>query len=241
MKRTLGIACVLLMNVWIAGCDLVGDRINGNGNLQSEQRNVGDARRIRVMGSMDVILIPGATASVKVEADENLIQYIETREDDRWLKIRTRDHVSFSTRNPIRVYVTTPEVTRLVLLGSGKVTTEGEFVSESPVEYDIAGSGDVTMKLNAPSVSADISGSGSLQLSGETRDIKLEIAGSGSFKAEELKAENAKVKIAGSGDAFLYAESNLDVRILGSGSVRYRGKAIVNKNKVGSGTVAKIP
>ncbi len=50
-------------------------RINGNGKIASDARNVSIANKIRVTGDMDVIVNKGNTR-VKVEADENIIPYI---------------------------------------------------------------------------------------------------------------------------------------------------------------------
>ncbi|WP_207493371.1 head GIN domain-containing protein [Aridibaculum aurantiacum] len=216
------------------------ERISGNGQLQSEERNIRSAKKIKVLGSMDVEVIAGETG-VRVEADANLLPYIETEVDDNWLKIRVRENVSINSDNKIKVYVSTPTLTNIRVAGSGDVVTKGSFDNGDKTSVDIAGSGDVTMDVNAPKVDAKIAGSGNLHISGETRDLEVDIAGSGNFDGEKLKAENAKVKIAGSGDVFLFADVNLSANILGSGSVRYKGNAVVSRKVVGSGSISKIP
>jgi hypothetical protein len=230
----------LMLVVIVASCDLVGERVKGNGQVTTEQRNLRSVNKIKVLGSMDVILAVGEP-NVRVEADQNLLPYIETEIDDNWLEIKTRDDVSIHTEHPIKVYVTTPSISQLSLMGSGNVSSTGEFLSDNKIDFDLAGSGNISMDINAPKVKAAIGGSGSLHLTGETREIDLDIAGSGSFDAEDLKAENASVSIAGSGDALLYADVKLKVNIMGSGSVKYKGNAIVNKSVMGSGTISKLP
>jgi hypothetical protein len=105
----------------------------------------------------------------------------------------------------------------------------------------ITGSGDITCNINAPRIDAKLAGSGTLHIAGETRDVEVDIAGSGNYNGTDLKAENAAVKIAGSGDVSLFADARLEVKVMGSGSVKYRGNAIVNKKIMGSGSVLKIP
>ena len=94
--------------------------------------------------------------------------------------------------------------------------------------------------INTPGVESSISGTGDIYISGETRNSKIEIAGSGNYHAEDLKAENATVKIAGSGDARLFADSTLDINIAGVGNVYYKGNASVSQNIAGSGKIKKI-
>jgi hypothetical protein len=240
MKKLTSFHVVILIVIATMSCNVFAKRIEGNGHVTTEQRHIRQVKKIKLLGSMDVILAIGEP-SIRVEADENVLPYIETEVDGDWLEIKTREHFSIHTSHDIKVYVTTPTITHVGLFGSGNVTASGELVSNSKIDFDIAGSGDISMNINTPQVKANIGGSGSLQLTGETRDINLNIAGSGSFDAENLKAENAKVSIAGSGDAHLYADVKLKVDIMGSGSVTYKGNAIVNKNVMGSGTISKLP
>ena len=57
----------------------------------------------------------------------------------------------------------------------------------------------------------------------------------------ELMSENAKVSIAGSGDAYVFASSSLDVSVAGSGDVYYLGQPHINSKIAGSGSVKAIP
>lgn len=189
---------------------------------------------------MDVIISEGET-SVRVEADENLLPYIITELRDNWLEIKLENNISIKSQNDVKIYITTPSLTNISVAGSGDVTATGDFDSGKKAAYSIAGSGDITMVVNAPRVEADIAGSGNLKLTGMTRDLDVKIAGSGNFEGNDLKAENAKVKIAGSDDVFLFADVNLDAKVVGSGSVKYRGNATVNRKVVGSGSISKMP
>ena len=79
-----------------------------------------------------------------------------------------------------------------------------------------------------------------MALTGETKDAKIQINGVGDCDATALKAENATVKIAGSGDVKIFADNNLDVTIRGVGSVYYKGSASVSQKISGSGEVKRM-
>jgi hypothetical protein len=217
-------------------CNFMGKRVNGNGNLESETRVINRATKIKVLGHMEVILDSGST-SVRVEADENLLKYIVTKVDDGWLEIRMKSNINYTTSNSIKVYVTTPTITHIKMAGSGKVFSEKKFWSKESINFDIAGSGDINIDVNTPKVDADIAGSGNLDIMGETRDVDISIAGSGNYNGIELKAENANIKIAGSGDAMVFADVRMNAKIMGSGNVRYRGNATIDKKIMGSGSI----
>ena len=237
MKKTLQ-NLALIASIVLSSCDFTGERIDGNGNITSVTRQVNNTEKIKVEGEMDVFLETGAS-SVRIEADENIIPFIETVEEDGWLRIRTRDNTNINTSNSIKVYVTSPRITDIHVDGSGNVTGNGKISSSDDMSFDISGSGNINVQINAPRVEAAISGSGNLNVAGETRELELHIAGSGNYRGADLKAENARVDIAGSGDASLFADVSLKASIAGSGDVKYRGNATIEKNIAGSGSVRK--
>lgn len=224
--------------LFATGCISIGERVNGNGHLTTEKRTIHNAEKIRLTGSIDVILDSG-DAAVKVEADENIIPYITTDDNDNRLDIGTKDNVNINTTNPVRVYVTSPAYTNITVTGSGNVTAKRQMWSDKPVTLAVTGSGDITLAVNAPAVKAGITGSGNINLTGQAKDVDVNVTGSGNFKGMQLSADNAKVNIAGSGDVALVANTTLDATVLGSGDVKYKGNASVHKNIAGSGSVDK--
>lgn len=217
----------------------MGKRVNGNGRVTTENRSVNSTNRIKVLGSMDVILDEGPSG-VKVEADENIIPYILTDVHDGWLEIRTENHVNLNSHNGIKVYVSTPSVNSIKISGSGNVNGSEKLYTRDKVDFSVSGSGDITCNINAPEVNASISGSGNINLGGETKDVSVHITGGGDYDGRNLKAENARVNITGSGDVNLFADASLNVKVTGSGSVRYRGNPTVSQKIVGSGSVEKM-
>lgn len=224
--------------IFFASCINMGERVNGSGNIKSENRNISEARKIKVSGDMDVYIEQGPT-SVKVEGDDNVLQYIETVLNDNWLEIRTRDNIHLNTSKPVKVYVTTPEITDLKVSGSGNIKSNPQFSTDNNTSFSISGSGDITAAIHAPKVETNISGSGNLHISGETKNVEIHISGSGNYDGPGLKAENANVSIAGSGDAELFADNKLKASVAGSGNVKYRGNATVDSHIAGSGSVNK--
>lgn len=229
----------LLTGLAFAGCNISGERINGNGRVTSENRNVSPAEKITSLGDMDVFITTG-DPGVKVEAEDNILPYIITESDGSRLTIRTKNNVNLYTTSSIKVYVSTPHIASLEAAGSGNITCNNKFSSNNDMTFKIAGSGDITVDVNAPAIHTQIAGSGDMHAKGETRNLDIQIAGSGSFDGPELKAENAEVSIAGSGDANLYADANLKGSVIGSGNIKYSGNATVDKHIVGSGSVTKV-
>jgi hypothetical protein len=227
---------VLVAAVLFNSC--MGESVKGSGDVKSENRPASEAKRIKVSGDMDVFILQGPP-SIRVEADDNILQYIETAMRDNWLEIKTRDDININTSSDIKVYVTTPEITDLSVSGSGNIKSDQKFSTDDKASFNISGSGDITAAINAPKVETHITGSGDLRISGETKDAEIHISGSGNYDGRDLKAENVDVSIAGSGDADVFAENKLKASVAGSGNVKYKGNATVDTHIAGSGAVTK--
>ena len=215
-------------------------RISGNGQLGTETRSVDRADKIGLSGSFNVEITQGATTAVKIEADDNLLPYIETIEEGGVLHIRPRRHYSLSSDHNITIYITTPKLEQVHIAGTGSVVGKSKFTEGDKLSLKISGSGDITLDVNTPEITASISGSGDMHLSGETEKQTIKIAGQGDYMAEELKSEDTKLNIAGSGDIRVFADNKLDVSIAGSGTVLYKGSATVKQHVAGSGEIRKL-
>src|SRR3982751_4459278 len=64
----------------LSSCDNVFKKtVHGSGNITTQQRSVDHADKIKSAGSFDIEIVQGASPSVKVEADDNLMEYIVTK------------------------------------------------------------------------------------------------------------------------------------------------------------------
>lgn len=235
-KTTLFLALVMVLG--LTACRW--KRVTGSGVIVSKDISVRHADRIRLSGSVDVYITQGPTVSVKIEGDDNILPLIKIEENEGALNIKQKDHVSFSTENPVKVYITTDKLNSVRVSGSGDVFGKSRFTGSEKITTAISGSGNITLELNAPEVESEITGSGSISLAGETASQKVKITGSGDFNGSELKSENANVRITGSGDVKIFADAKLDIHITGGGSIYYKGNAVITQKVTGSGDIRKM-
>jgi hypothetical protein len=96
------------------------------------------------------------------------------------------------------------------------------------------------MDVDAPEINAETNGSGDIDLKGSAKSWTGEIHGSGNIRAMDLESDDATIKIYGSGNADVFANSRLDVHVAGSGDVNYKGNAQISSSIAGSGRVRKL-
>ncbi|NBB87942.1 MAG: hypothetical protein GVY12_17210 [Bacteroidetes bacterium] len=186
----------------------------------------------------------GETQAVEIEADEEILEYIETVVVDGRLRVRSTQETSWLSwlwggnerTGTAEVYVTMPSLDGVSVAGSGDVIVQDTFTSDR-LSVAIAGSGDIDMPLQASTVSARIAGSGSIRLRGTADRLSANIAGSGDVQAGDLQVERAEVQIAGSGDCYVNARERLSASIMGSGDVIYAGNPEIERGILGSGEV----
>jgi hypothetical protein len=232
------IAASLLL---VSSCRFAGgQRVNGNGNRISSTRSLGNFNSVEVKGGIDLVLSPGTENVLRIEADENLMEFIEVNNNGGTVEVRSRDNYNLQSKSGIKVYATAPEFEHITVSGSGDITSNGMVKSKAKLDLEIRGSGDIKLAVDAPEVATSISGSGSARLQGNTRKFSADVKGSGDVFAFDLLSEDANVDIAGSGNAEIFASKQLSVEIKGAGDVAYKGGGNVNQKIMGSGSVRQV-
>lgn len=220
-----------------------GERVQGNGEVVTEARNLGDFDAIAVQGSLNAVVRQAGSSKVELRADKNLLTYIETRvvegSKGRTLEISPKRGFEPVGTVPITVSVDLPSLRGVAIAGSGKARVEA--FKTGRLDASIAGSGDVLLEaVQADQLHVSIAGSGDVAAKGRAAQLSVSIAGSGDVKATGLVADEAKVSISGSGDAHVQATQKLKVSIAGSGDVRYVGSPEVSSSVAGSGSVKRL-
>lgn len=218
-----------------------GDRIRGNGEIQTETREAAGFDGIEVSGAIKIFVKQDSAYSVKVEADANLLEYIETKMQDNSLVIRPRNGKNLRPSGSIKVYVSGPSVRQFDASGACSFYGEGRMVANDEIKIDLSGASDADMELKAPAVSVEVTGASNAKLSGETRDLVVDAAGASKAKCYDLLAENVKVDISGASHAEVFASVELDAKASGASRVKYRGNASVKgSNSSGASSIEKV-
>ncbi len=111
---------------------------------------------------------------------------------------RPEDSLRFGDRAGLTIAVSGPAVRRFELHGSQDLRIEN-------YDQDV--------------LAVAIHGSGEVEARGRTRELELEIHGSGEADLRGLETEDARVRIAGSGEAEVAPRGHADITLHGSGDV----------------------
>ena len=152
-----------------------GKRIRGNGTMKTETRSAGTFSNIDVSGSFDVYVKQDSASSVKVEADENLMEYIVIETLGNTLRIKTKDGANLKSSNGIKVYVSNPSYKDFDASGACDIESENRITSTETISIGLSGASSVKLDVNAPKVSVDGSGASTVSLSGTNKDFEWKV------------------------------------------------------------------
>ncbi len=218
----------------------MGKRIRGNGVIKTEERTVSPFKNVEASGAIKLVVSQGELKPVRLEGDENILPYIEVKQEGDRIEIRTKPGYNINPSGDLIVYITAPVYSSIEVSGASDIRGQNKISNPENLQLEASGAGDIEMDVDAPEITAKISGSGSVKLKGQTRDLDIELSGAGHAYCYDLLSENTKVDISGAGSAEVYSSVKLEAEVSGVGNVRYKGNASnVNQHVSGAGSVSK--
>lgn len=193
----------------------VFSKTKGSGNIQTEKREVSEFSSVKTGGAITVDIVAQRDFNVEVEADDNLLEHIKTEVKGDTLKIYTEG--SISTRNPIRVRISMPQIESLDISGASGGTLTG---------------------VKNETLMVEASGASKIEINGEARELNVELSGASRLDAERLRSENVTVEASGASNATVAALNELTAEASGASNIRYTGEPKnVKRNISGASSV----
>ena len=232
---------LLALPLFLGACDGIGGkRVHGDGNIQSSDRPISSFKTLDLSVNADIYLSVGDHPAVKIECDNNLLQFVDVDQSGDVLTIRERDGFNLLPTHDLKIYVTASDYDRINASCACNIESQSKLTSQEGIEMHMSGAGNIKLEVDAPRVEAHLSGAGNIYLKGQTKDVKLGLSGAGNAHCYDLLAENTDVDISGFGSAEVYASVKLSASVSGAGSVDYKGNATnVEQHVSGAGSVHK--
>lgn len=235
----LNVTVLLAALFLLASCGALGT-VRGTGDMGAEEREISGFSAVELSGIGNVIVEVGEKETLRIEAEKNLLPYLESEVEDGTLVLSAREGVNVIPTQGIFYYLTVRELQEISVSGLGNVNAQRLEGTETALTVSGSGSIDIE-ELYAKDLDVQISGLGDLTVGGgEVADQKIEIAGGGAYNASEMASEVTSVSISGLGTANVWARDALDVEINGGGSVNYVGRPQVTQSISGLGEVAPV-
>lgn len=206
------------------------ETIEGNGKLVTREVPVSSFDALKAKGIYELKLSQGSKESVKIEADENLQDLFQVRNEGNELVIDMKGlkNKNLKVKNKMRVYVTFKKLKEMELSTVGNVASEEQLAFED-LQLKNKSVGNVDLKLTANKIDLQNSSVGNVKLSGKAQDAVFKNSGVGSLQAGSFVVQTINIENTGVGGAEVNAEKNLKVKDSFLGKVRNKGNAQVRK------------
>ena len=215
--------------------ELIGER--GNDERITKEITVDSFEKIEISGAFDVMLVPSNQHEVTIEADENLLRFIDIAVRGNRLIIESERRLS--SRKGIKIKVPVKGLEAILSSGASNIEND-EPISTKELDINLLGAGKLDLKLDVELVTINISGAVVVYLEGVGDRLEIEMSGAGSLAAEGFEVKDCEVDISGVGHVLVNVTGSLDAQVSGLGKVEYLGNPESVKGDVsGVGDIGK--
>jgi hypothetical protein len=204
--------------LWLGCAGATPLEVRGSGRVMEEPRDVGRFTGVALNTAGDLTIEIAEREELRIEAEDNLLGFLETDVVDGVLEIRAREGVVLSPTRPVRYRLAVRELNRIEHAAGGDVRIPAMSTEQLHVQH--RGSG----RLEGGAL--------------ETSLLSVHLSGSGDVAFEQVKAQRSRLILSGSGNVRveqLLALSN-DVRHTGSGEISISGGSVVRQSAFVSGS-----
>lgn len=207
-------------------------RIEGSGNVVTKDVAVQSFDQLQVSGVFNVVLSQGSKEAVKIEAEDNLQQLFEVKNEGSKLIVDMKKDSHFNSKKKMTVYITFKSLKSMDLKMVGNLSSEGNL-NFGDLALDNKSVGSVDLALNAQKLDIKNKSVGNLKLRGKADNATIRSNGVGAIKASDLVVQSMDIDNDGVGSAEVNAAKELKVKESFLGKVRNAGSATAKRiNKV---------
>ena len=206
----------------ICGCDdhshHINDPLYGSGRIVTQVRNVSDCSSINLKYAGSVYLTQDNNQSIRVEADDNIIENVITRNDNGVLTVGLEDGCYSDVK--VKIYVSLKSIEAISINGAGNIIVQNPIASNN--------------------VACLINGAGDINLKGSGSNLDCRINGAGNINAFDFQSKNCTARINGTGNCSVNVSEYLDASISGVGNIVYDGNPKQIKSSIsGIGKISR--
>ena len=208
------------------------DRIEGSGNVITKDISVKSFDELDASGVFNLQLSQGDKETLRIEADDNLMDLFIIENEGSTLKIKMRKNSNFNSKKQLKVYVTFKTL-KSMNLGMVGGTSSDEKLKFADLKLKNQSVGSVSLNMTLQTLNMENQSVGSVKLEGSAENAIVKNNSVGSINAGNFVVQKMDIENNGVGSATVNAEKELKYSDSFLGKVSNRGNATVKKkNKV---------
>jgi len=212
---------------------------NGNGNVVTEEREVTqDFDEVKGSRGLDVYLTKGNENKIVVEADENLLDLIETNISNGKLTITSSKNIGRAKSK--KIHVTYVELSKIEASSGADVIGNSVIKSET-LTLDCSSGADLEVEVFTKQLYAETSSGADIDVSGKASILNAKASSGSDLNAKKLQVLTCNAKASSGANITVNVKDNLDAKASSGGDVKYYGNPVsVTKKDGSSGSIRKM-
>lgn len=202
--------------------------VSGNGSVSEENREITAVKRIEASGMFELTLVQGEP-SLKIIADENLHELIETNIDGDRLIISTKKNIRKAKH--LEIVISSPEFKNLQLSGAVSIHSKGSLKGDE-LRIETSGAAEVDLTIDYDELRCEHSGASEVELKGMARSVRISSSGATDLRLFELDVRNMRLDLSGASEARINVSRELSVEASGASEIRYKGNPKITKTEL---------
>lgn len=203
-------------------------RIKGSGNLITKDVNISSFDELEVQGLYSLVLTQGDKESLKIEADDNLQELFEVKNEGTKLIVGMKKNTNIETDNKLKVYITFKKLKSLDLKTVGNISSAGNMNFDN-LKISNKSVGSLDLKVTAQTVEIDNKSVGNVNLDGKAQSATIRNKGVGKVNAGSFVVEKLDIDNSGVGSAEVNVTKEIKVKDSFLGKVTNKGAAPMPK------------
>lgn len=227
----------LLIILFVSSCS-DDSGIVPSGNVVEEIRSVAGFSELEVANGISVDLLQAESGTVTVEADDNIIQYVETYAEGKMLFVKIEDGIdiqSSAREKTVKVTVPVRILESMSASGGSDINFSTSFMLDN-LDITASGGPDISGELYVDSLSLNISGGGNARLKGNGDKLNINVSGGSNLYFYDMIANNVDIEMTGGSVAELYVNNILNIYASGGSKVYYKGSGQINRQILEGGS-----
>lgn len=236
-KSIIAVLAALVLNSCQYTIDL-GDNVKGSGNVATEKRLVSeDFTNIEVSQGIDLILTQSDTKSIEVEADDNILEHVETSISSGVLTIKMEKNVS--TKSIRKVTVSIPIIEALSSSSGATITNNGTIKSNS-LDLDASSGSEIDLSIEAENLISESSSGSEINLKGKALKLEANSSSGSEINASELLANEITAGSSSGSSIQVHPIVSLNAKASSGSTIKYFNlPKEVKKTSSSGGSISK--
>jgi len=203
---------------------------------ETENRKVKEFNEIKVSAGIDLYLKMGDTESVKIVADDDIIDEVVTEVKDGTLRIymKKSNWFNWNGNKTRKAYVTVKELNVLQASSGSDVRSENTLKGEI-LDVRASSGSDVDIDVFYKNVSLDTSSGSDARLRGKTKTFKAEASSGSDINAGDLESKICNVRASSGSDATVNVSDELYAKASSGADIKYYGNPGIRDTDESSG------